>query len=342
MEGRWSSVAAAKEDCGESRPPLEEGGSAITAATHGGASTRWRWPLGEPYSYGGTKSPYMLKGLLGNRSNTVEPSHPFLQGPLGESWMYDGTKSSGPLEEPWTHGGIKLPTHIYYIMMNGQRGKIELGVPDRYLGLVQVSGLSNGLGRATRPYFRKKKKKKKKIESSEIMLPEHLIMPHILPRLPINQLFRLKLVCKDWNQFIQADDPHFLSHHFHKDKHHATVTHSLQVQRHVSSSDWLKLLCMLTWRALIGRGDCCCDVKRMGRKLAQDSYEKLGGGGSTDPEEISGYCWGEKMSPCAGPVRIRHVTVAVGEDAHSKWRTNGRQQRTHPLAELNDSEALCT
>ncbi|KAK9158442.1 hypothetical protein Scep_005016 [Stephania cephalantha] len=63
-------------------------------------------PLGEPYSYDGTKSPYMLKGLLGSRSNTVEPSHPFLQGPLGESWMHDGTKSPGPLEEPWTHGGI--------------------------------------------------------------------------------------------------------------------------------------------------------------------------------------------------------------------------------------------
>ncbi|KAK9167143.1 hypothetical protein Scep_002334 [Stephania cephalantha] len=48
----------------------------------------------------------MLKGLLGCRSNTVEPSHPFLQGPLGESWMHDGTKSPGPLEEPWRHGGI--------------------------------------------------------------------------------------------------------------------------------------------------------------------------------------------------------------------------------------------
>ncbi|KAK9158056.1 hypothetical protein Scep_004630 [Stephania cephalantha] len=39
MERRWSSIAAAEEDCGESRPPLEEGGSGITvatAATHGG------------------------------------------------------------------------------------------------------------------------------------------------------------------------------------------------------------------------------------------------------------------------------------------------------------------
>ncbi|KAK9140094.1 hypothetical protein Scep_009775 [Stephania cephalantha] len=64
-------------------------------------------PLGEPYSYGGTKSPYMLKGLLGSRSNTVEPSHPFLQRPLGESWMHEGTKSPRHFEEPWTHGGIK-------------------------------------------------------------------------------------------------------------------------------------------------------------------------------------------------------------------------------------------
>ncbi|KAK9120287.1 hypothetical protein Scep_018380 [Stephania cephalantha] len=41
MEGRWSSVAAAEEDGDESRPPLEKGGSGITAAaaaTHGGAS----------------------------------------------------------------------------------------------------------------------------------------------------------------------------------------------------------------------------------------------------------------------------------------------------------------
>ncbi|KAK9101340.1 hypothetical protein Scep_024770 [Stephania cephalantha] len=95
----------------------------------------------------------MLKGLLGSRSNTVEPSHPFLQGPLGESWKHDGTKSPRPLEELWTHGGIKSPTHIYYIMIIGQQGKVELDVPDRYLGLVQVSGLSSGLGRATQPYF---------------------------------------------------------------------------------------------------------------------------------------------------------------------------------------------
>ncbi|KAK9101108.1 hypothetical protein Scep_024538 [Stephania cephalantha] len=30
----------------------------------------------------------------------MEPSHPFLQGPFGESWMHDGTKSPGPFEEP--------------------------------------------------------------------------------------------------------------------------------------------------------------------------------------------------------------------------------------------------
>ncbi|KAK9089268.1 hypothetical protein Scep_028350 [Stephania cephalantha] len=58
------------------------------------------WPLGEPYSYGGTEPPYMLRGLLGSRSNMVDPSHPSLQGPLGESWTHDGTKSPGPLEEP--------------------------------------------------------------------------------------------------------------------------------------------------------------------------------------------------------------------------------------------------
>ncbi|KAK9126677.1 hypothetical protein Scep_015523 [Stephania cephalantha] len=48
----------------------------------------------------------MFKAFLGSRSNTVEPSHPFLQGPLGESWMHNGTKSPGPLKESWTHGGI--------------------------------------------------------------------------------------------------------------------------------------------------------------------------------------------------------------------------------------------
>ncbi|KAK9094926.1 hypothetical protein Scep_026395 [Stephania cephalantha] len=40
MEGRWNSVVAAEEDCGESRPPLEEGGGITTAATAIHASTR--------------------------------------------------------------------------------------------------------------------------------------------------------------------------------------------------------------------------------------------------------------------------------------------------------------
>ncbi|KAK9149123.1 hypothetical protein Scep_007880 [Stephania cephalantha] len=66
----------------------------------------------------------MSKGLLGSRNNTVQPSHPFLQGLLGESWMRDGTKSPGHFEEPLTHGGIKSPTHIYYIMMIGQQGDV--------------------------------------------------------------------------------------------------------------------------------------------------------------------------------------------------------------------------
>ncbi|KAK9101166.1 hypothetical protein Scep_024596 [Stephania cephalantha] len=116
-------------------------------------------PFGEPYSYGGTKSSYMLKGLLGSRSNTVEPSHLFLQGPLEESWMHDGTKSPRPLEESWTHGGIKSPTHIYYIMMIGQQGKgdptlfqvrvISVGIreyglePQEIIGLIRSCLLHN-------------------------------------------------------------------------------------------------------------------------------------------------------------------------------------------------------
>ncbi|KAK9154795.1 hypothetical protein Sjap_002275 [Stephania japonica] len=37
--------------------------------------------------------------------------------------MHNGTKSPGPLEEPWTHGGIKSPTHIYYILVFGRQGE---------------------------------------------------------------------------------------------------------------------------------------------------------------------------------------------------------------------------
>ncbi|KAK9160142.1 hypothetical protein Syun_006483 [Stephania yunnanensis] len=40
--------------------------------------------------------------------------------------MYDGTKSPGPIKESWTHGGIKSPTHIYYIMMIGQQGEVMI------------------------------------------------------------------------------------------------------------------------------------------------------------------------------------------------------------------------
>ncbi|KAK9112190.1 hypothetical protein Scep_019709 [Stephania cephalantha] len=67
--------------------------------------------LGEPCSYGGTKSSYMFKGLLGSHSNTVELSHPFLQGPLGELWMHDATMSPGPLEEPI----VEIVTHVLVI-----------------------------------------------------------------------------------------------------------------------------------------------------------------------------------------------------------------------------------
>ncbi|KAK9131435.1 hypothetical protein Sjap_011922 [Stephania japonica] len=42
----------------------------------------------------------------------MEPSH-LLQGPFGELWMHDETKSPGPLEEPWKYCGIKHAKSLF-------------------------------------------------------------------------------------------------------------------------------------------------------------------------------------------------------------------------------------
>ncbi|KAK9125677.1 hypothetical protein Scep_014523 [Stephania cephalantha] len=124
MEGRWSSVATAKEDGGESRPPLEKGGSDITAAaaaTHGGASIR----------------------------RLHERKHERGGGPQGWPEWPTPTRRAA-------HHTYNIGPSMSVIDLGRRRPlvEVELCVPDRYLGLVQVSGLSNGLGRATRPYFR--------------------------------------------------------------------------------------------------------------------------------------------------------------------------------------------
>ncbi|KAK9116866.1 hypothetical protein Sjap_015813 [Stephania japonica] len=60
-----------------------------------------------------------------------------------------------------------------------------------------------------------RKKKNKKERSMVTMLPEEVIIEHILPRLPIDQLLRSRVVCKNWKQLIRTDDPVFMSRHFH-------------------------------------------------------------------------------------------------------------------------------
>ncbi|KAK9157536.1 hypothetical protein Scep_004110 [Stephania cephalantha] len=111
MEGRWSSVAAAEEDSDESRPLLKKGGSGITAATaaYGGAYNRR--PHERKHERGGGSLP--------------PPSQP-ITGLAGVASSRKGL-----------HRILSIPG----VVIGVAASEVELGVLDRYSGLVQLYGV---------------------------------------------------------------------------------------------------------------------------------------------------------------------------------------------------------
>ncbi|KAK9083830.1 hypothetical protein Scep_030301 [Stephania cephalantha] len=152
MEGRWSSVAAAEVDDDESRPSLEKGGSG-----DGGTSTRS--PPDRKLERRGrlTAPPRRTppRGWLERPTSTgAHQRHPIYGQSFYEcdrSWQGEGHCLKSPCFVVLL--GVELSPPYLFSDYYGSF-KVELGMPDCYLGLFHLSGLSNGLGRATRPYFR--------------------------------------------------------------------------------------------------------------------------------------------------------------------------------------------